>query len=53
MQAEGTTLAVIDVQSMPYREVDGGVTMVYSPGTSGRVPAGFHMRLFSVTAQKR
>lgn len=53
MQAEGTTLAVIDVQSMPYQEADGGGAMVYSPGTSGRVPAGFHMRLFSVTSQKR
>ncbi len=52
-QAMGTTLALLDIQSMSYEEAAGGVGMVYSPGTSGHVPASFHMRLFSVTSQKR
>jgi len=54
-QAAGTGLEVIGVDSMPYTEAAGatGVKMVDSVGTSGKAPAKYHLRLFSVQVRKR
>lgn len=52
-QAGPTDLRVLDLQYREYKEpVDGGIGMVASPGTSGRMPNLEKMAMVAVVSQK-